>query len=163
MLNIRVPGLGPSNANIIIIGEAPGAEEERARRPFIGLSGRELDRSLGAAQIVRGACYITNVIKERPPSNDVSKYIRQTGKGVWMSEEYKAFEAYLYEELNKLDANVIVPVGNISLWATTRNWGITKYRGSILHGVPELNGRKVIPTIHPAGALRVIIWKYLIA
>lgn len=128
------------------------------------MSGRELDRSLGAAQIVRGACYLTNVIKERPAANDATKYIKNLGKkGIWMSEEYKAFEAYLYEELNKLDANVIVPVGNIALWATTRKWGITKYRGSILHAVPELKGRKVIPTIHPAAGLRVIMYKYFIA
>ena len=55
MLNIRVPGLGPSNANIIIVGEAHGADEDRARRPFIGVSGRQFDNSLAAAQIVRAA------------------------------------------------------------------------------------------------------------
>ena len=164
MLNIRVPGLGPKTAKIAIIGEAPGADEDRTRKPFIGISGRELDRSLGAAQIVRGACYLTNVIKERPPSNDATKFINNKGKpGVWMSPEYREFEEYLYEERNAVEANVLVPVGNIALWALTRKWGITKYRGSILSGVPQLSGRKVIPTIHPAAALRVTNYKYFIA
>ena len=163
MLNIRVPGIGPKSAKIVIVGEAPGFDEDKARQPFVGVSGRELDKSLGAAQIVRGTCYLTNVIKERPPSNDISIYIKHTGKGVWMSEVYNEYEAFLYKELNNLNPNIIVPLGNIGMWALTRNWGITKYRGSILRGVPELNGIKVIPTIHPAAALRAYMYKYYIA
>lgn len=165
MLNIRVPGAGSLSAKIIIVGEAPGADEDRKGKPFIGVSGRELDKSLGAAQIVRAACYVTNVIKERPSSNDVSTYIRNAGAklGIQMSDAYLEYEAFLYEELNKLKPNVIIPVGNIALWATTRRWEITKYRGSTLSAVPELNGWKVIPTIHPAAALRVVNYKYFIA
>ena len=65
-----VPGEGPMGAAIAIVGEAPGKDEERLGRPFVGGSGHMLDLMLQASGIDRRKCYVTNVAKERPPGND---------------------------------------------------------------------------------------------
>ena len=70
-----VPASGPAQARIMIIGEAPGVEEERQLKPFVGLSGQELGRMLSEAGIVRSECYLTNACKYRPPGNDIEEFI----------------------------------------------------------------------------------------
>src|SRR3954468_19962643 len=64
-----VPGEGSPDARIVIVGEAPGATEDREGRPFVGPAGRLLDELLAQAEIVRGDVFITNVVKARPPGN----------------------------------------------------------------------------------------------
>lgn len=145
---------GDKNATIALIGEAPGSEEERANKGFVGASGQLLFRIAAGAGITRTSCYITNVIKERPPGNDVSKFIEFKKGKVYPTELYKEYETYLYKELDTVYSNVFVAVGAVALYALTRQQLITKRRGSILQGVEAIHGRKVIPIIHPAAALR---------
>ena len=160
---IQVHGEGSKGAPICIVGEAPGSEEAKAGRPFVGASGKLLDRMLAGAGILRSDCYITNVIKVQPSKNNIAVYLDLSKGKVVETQEYREYEQYLFEELAGCKANVFVPVGAVSLYALTRLKGITKWRGSILTlrtDSVELNGRKCIPCIHPAAALRQYIWQY---
>jgi uracil-DNA glycosylase family 4 len=151
---------GPLDAKIAFIGEAPGSEEEKVGRGFVGSSGHLLFRLASHAGITRDAVYCTNVVKERPVGNDISKFIEFRSNRALPTAEYTAYENALYDELKAVKANVLVPVGNIALWALCRQTAITKRRGSILSSV---EGRKVIPIIHPAAALRQYILQHTIA
>ena len=69
-----VEGVGPKDAKIAIIGEAPGHDEERKGIPFVGSAGKLLDRMLAEAGIEHGGCYIDNIVRVRPPGNDFGVY-----------------------------------------------------------------------------------------
>ena len=163
MNEIQVPGVGPKDCEICFVGEAPGAEEARRRVPFVGSSGRLFDKLLSSTGIIRRSCYITNVIKERPADNDISRFVNLSSRGYPRTKEYTWYEQYLYEELRDVTARVLVPLGRTALYALCRRTDITNRRGSILEcTVKGLEGRKVIPTIHPAAALRQHSYTYLI-
>jgi len=155
-----VKGIGPMDAKIAFIGEAPGAEEERAGIPFVGSAGKLFSELLRSAGIMREYCYVTNVVKERPPRNDIGKFIR-FGKGGHAIETpaYKEYVMMLKDELDQLSANVLVPLGNVPLYALTGHTAVTKRAGSVFES-SLLPGRKVIPTIHPSAALRMFLWRY---
>lgn len=152
---------GPLDALIAIVGEAPGVDEEREGKPFVGLSGKELTRMLGDAGIAREACLIINICNERPPANDIEQFF-------YSKTEAKLLEEPLFQgrfpkppikngiqEARKLLAlsprNVIIALGDTALWALTGLEGITKWRGSILS---TLDGSKCVSTFHPASVLR---------
>ena len=176
----EVHGSGPIPARVMIIGEAPGADEEIAGKPFIGASGHELDRMLGEAGISRAECFVTNVCRVKPPdyykkgkriTNDIGQWI-STGKNKpsakfypqtpgewsalrdrWVKPQIAEGNQRLLLEIESVRPNVIIPVGNLSMWALTGRWGISKWRGSMLYGW-NLHGPKIIPTFHPAYVLR---------
>jgi uracil-DNA glycosylase family 4 len=156
-----VPGEGPLQCKICFIGEAPGEHEERFQRPFVGPAGRLFDELLRKAGIVRGMCRVTNVVKERPPSNDISVFLDLSKKEPRMTASYKEYVEDLKKELEQCTANILVPLGNVPLFALTGRKGITKWRGSILEST-LLPGRKVVPTIHPSAALREYMFEYYI-
>jgi uracil-DNA glycosylase family 4 len=137
---------GSTEAKLVLVGEAPGAWEEQAGRPFVGPSGKLLERWWRKVGLHRSDFYITNVVKRRPPANDITKI---------PPPELEASQASLIEELSGLNPNVIIPTGNTALKALTGKVGITDWRGSILL---DEGGRKVIPTIHPAGVIRNTAW-----
>lgn len=151
-----VPPIGPLDARIILIGEAPGKEEADSGIPFVGQAGELLNRCLAAARIPRTSVYITNVVKERPPNNDITHFIDFDKEGNAIpTDAYCRYESELHTELCALpNATVLVPLGNVAMWALLRGRNITKRRGSIYSC--NLYGRdfKVIPTFHPASALR---------
>jgi uracil-DNA glycosylase len=159
---ILVPPSGSPSAQIAFIGEAPGANEIQQGRPFVGAAGQLFDKLLSAVGIIRSNCYITNVIKERPPSNDIKKFITIESRRVKATQEYYDYEKALYAELKRCTANILVPLGGTALFALTRKIGITNWRGSVIPAVAELGGRKVIPTIHPSAALREYLYTHLI-
>lgn len=153
-----VPGFGPASAKLIIVGEAPGENEERLGRPFVGKSGELVNTMLSDAGLDRAACYVTNVVKHRPPGNDIKK-LSLLGKSI------SDYLPQLWAEIEAIKPNAILTFGNTPLEALTGYKEITKYRGSIL---PALRGNyKVIPTIHPASLLhsesdgRASAWKDL--
>jgi len=161
---------GPTNASILIVGEAPGADEERLGKPFVGTSGQELDRMLGEAGISRAECRVTNVCRIRPPNNDISKFFARSKKEI-TSEHIKISDKFvlpiikrgldlLATEVQLVKPNIILALGNTSLWALTGRWGITKWRGSMLHS--DMGGFQVIPTIHPAAVLREWAWRSIV-
>lgn len=97
-----VNGIGPMDAEILIIGEAPGQNEDERGQPFIGRSGDELDSALEDAGIQREDVRITNTVRCRPPENrDPS------------AEERRNCKSYLEEEVQAVDPTIIIPVGKV--------------------------------------------------
>lgn len=158
-----------------MIGEAPGAEEERFGKPFIGSSGELLTNIMHQVGISREEVYITNVVKERPPANNIEHFIKFDRRGVLTTPQYDNYEKLLMEELSATNANVYVTIGGVSMYALTKMDKITKRRGSIITGcIPRLTRIpggvsktescqvKVIPIIHPASALRNYLFTHFI-
>ena len=134
---------GPLDAKLVLVGEAPGREENRTGRPFMGASGAKLGYWWRERGLKRHDFYITNVLNQQPTSNDLSKV---------HPDDINAGIDRLHDTLAKLTSPwLIVPTGNVALQALTGLKGITKYRSSILR-YQDRNGRiiKCIPTIHPA-------------
>jgi DNA polymerase len=124
----------------MVVGEAPGQQEDEDGVPFVGRSGQLLVRLLGEIGIGRDDVYISNVVKCRPPHNRDPK-----------QDEIDACKPYLRRQIELVDPAVVVTVGNFSsklLLGTTT--GITKLRGTAY----EWWGRYLVPTFHPAAALR---------
>lgn len=154
-------GSGPIPARIMVVGEAWGEYEERREEPFVGPSGEELNRMLHEAGLTRGECFVTNLVNKRPPNNDLSFWVSekkkpptheyQLLKDVWalpvVHEGYKQLMA----EIELVQPQIVVALGNWAMWALTGRRGITLWRGSVLQGP---GGRKIIPTMHPAAVLR---------
>lgn len=147
----RVNGIGPTRPKICLVGEAPGAYEDESGLPFQGPAGRALNQILAEVGIERDACYITNVVKYRPPDND---FDRLSEIGVSLSESHEE----LLEELTAVRPNIIVPMGAKALTALYKSDKITQWRGSIL-----LNkyGMKLVPTYHPSHLIRHDTPQYL--
>jgi len=159
MQTITVPPIGDRHSQIVIVGEAPGETEIAEGVPFVGQSGVLLSTLLHTAGIVRNHCYITNVVKERPTKNNIKIFLDvEKGK---VTDEYLAYEEQLKAELSETTANVIIAVGGTALYALTRQEGVMKWRGSVLEST-LLPGRKVIPIIHPASAMRAYNFRHFI-
>ncbi|MBL9087119.1 MAG: uracil-DNA glycosylase [Planctomycetia bacterium] len=134
-------GEGPRRPRLMVIGEAPGAEEDASGRPFIGAAGQLLTRMLLAIGLAREDVYIANVVKCRPPGN------RDPGP-----DEVAACRPYLDEQIRLLDPELLLLLGAPALKTvlqTTR--GITAMRGQVLR-TPD--GRPALPTFHPSYVLR---------
>lgn len=158
-------GEGPTGAKFMLVGEAWGMEEERARRPFVGPSGQLLNSLLHEAGIMRSDCYVTNVVNARPLNNDMGTWIAEKKKSITPAHVpfrdkhvlpiiLEGFES-LRKEIALVSPEVIIAFGNTPLWALTGAWGITKWRGSTL----EFEGKTVVPVYHPAAILRQWDWK----
>lgn len=160
---IQVRPSGPLNAEVMIVGEAPGAEEERNGEPFVGASGQELTRMLHDAGITRSQCFLTNVARERPFGNDIENFIAKAKKDItpehqklrdkWVTRQITEGFELLKREIELVKPKMIIAVGNTAMWALTGKHGILKWRGSMLY-CDFAPGVKVIPTIHPAMILR---------
>lgn len=139
---------GPRDAKIAFVFEQPDKFEVRQGRPLVGPAGREFDDCLINAGISRSECYLTNVIKDLDyPLTHYFIYKQSRIVGTT-----KAGQEYIYElehELGQVSANVIVPSGNVALFALASRTGITKWRGSIIEST-LLPGKKLIPAIHTA-------------
>lgn len=161
-LKREVPGEGPTDARIVIVGEAPGAHEEIKLRPFVGPAGGVLEQCLHAAGLIRSECYLTNVVKVRPRNNDIAPYFN-SAKGTFTSEGMTWVER-LRDELSSLHPNVVVTCGATATAALCGISKITKFRGYFFESQGTSKCLKVLPTIHPSAALRgMYIWRYLIA
>lgn len=134
-------GMGDPGASLMFVGEGPGAAEDRQGLPFVGRSGQLLDRLLlEELGITRERCYIANVVKCRPPGNRDPK-----------PDEIEACRPYLERQLDLIRPEVVVTLGRFAAqWLLATTEGITSLRGRsypFAHGV-------LIPTLHPAAALR---------
>ena len=141
---VCMPSDGSRDAEIAIIGEAPGADEDVNGRPFVGKAGEILWEAMGAVHIRREDCFVQNVVRCRPPKNRNPKM-----------KEIKACLPYLYEELEGMpNLKLLVLIGNIALKAILGTQGITKLSGQEL--LWQIGGKdvKVMPLIHPAFVLR---------
>ncbi|HEY0776925.1 MAG TPA: uracil-DNA glycosylase family protein [Gemmatirosa sp.] len=140
-----VPGEGPPDADFVVVGEAPGADEDASGRPFVGASGQLLTKILAAINLRREDVFIANVVKHRPPGN------RNPAP-----DEVAACSPYLVRQLELLRPKVILTVGNFAAQTLLgTKLGISKLRGQVhlYHGVP------LVATYHPAALLRNPTWK----
>jgi DNA polymerase-1 len=137
-------GRGPYNAKLIIVGEAPGEQEEKQGIPFIGKSGQLLDGLLSKVGINRDECFITNVVACRP-TDDKGNNISPS------SDMIKCCEVRLNRELDKVKAKLVLLLGNTAI----KKFLGVRYNLQNSEGIPfKQNGRIYVPTYHPAALLR---------
>jgi uracil-DNA glycosylase family 4 len=136
-------GEGSPQAELMFVGEAPGADEDATGRPFVGRAGQLLTKMIEAIELKREQVYIANVLKSRPPNN------RNPEK-----DEIDACKPFLLGQIAVIKPKLIVTLGNpaTQLLLETKV-GITRLRGEV-QDYPHLPGIKVIPTFHPAYLLR---------
>lgn len=157
-----IPGVGPRDAKIVIVGEAGGAYENIQLKPFVGPAGGVLEQCLHAAGLIRSDIYLTNVIKIHPPGNNIEPFF-SSSKGSFTSAGLSWVE-HLRDELNDLSPNVIVACGATAFAALAGQHRIMKYRGYIFPSIGLAMQRKILPMIHPAASLRgQYVLRHLIA
>jgi len=143
-------GEGPKHARVMIVGEQPGDQEDRAGHPFVGPSGKLLDRALEEAGIDRGDVYVTNVVKHFKWERG-EKSARRIHKKP-NDAEIRACHPWLEEEIRLLKPQVIVCLGATAAQAIMgKAFRVTKERGK---PVQAPNGGTVIATVHPSSVLR---------
>jgi len=132
-------GAGDEDADVMLVGEAPGRHEDQQGVPFVGQAGRLLDQTLDQVGLKREEIFIANVLKCRPPEN------RDPRK-----EEIDACRPYLDEQIELIGPRVLVPMGNFALnLFSTKRASISKMHGKSL----AYRGMAVIPIYHPAAVL----------
>src|ERR1044072_3777506 len=137
-------GAGDADAEVMFVGEAPGAEEDRQGLPFVGRAGRLLNQMLEEIGLSREEVFIANVLKSRPPGNRDPQPL-----------EIEACRPYLFEQVRLIEPTVICTLGNFATKLLSGNpAGITN-----VHGTPQahdLGGRTgfLLPLFHPAAAPR---------
>ncbi|WP_415401919.1 uracil-DNA glycosylase [Tateyamaria sp. SN3-11] len=131
---------GVPGARVMIVGEAPGRDEDREGRPFVGRAGQLLDKMLAAIDLSREtSVYITNVLPWRPPQNRDPK-----------PDEIAMMQPFLHRHIALANPDVLVVVGNHSCQALLGKRGITRLRGDWT----EAQGKPALPMFHPAYLLR---------
>ena len=134
-----VPGEGSPTAEIMFVGEGPGADEDRTGRPFVGRAGKLLDELIESLPMRREDVFIANVVKCRPPENrDPTR------------EEIEMCSNYLREQIETVDPLVVVPLGRHALGWFVSNPRITADHGKIMRH----EDRALMPLLHPSAGLR---------
>ncbi|MEI8132463.1 MAG: uracil-DNA glycosylase [Leptolinea sp.] len=135
---LSVPGEGPAQSQIMLIGEGPGFYENEQGRPFVGASGKFLTELLAKAGLMREEIFITNVVKCRPPDNRDPQ-----------PEELSACRDYLEKQIAAINPSIIVTLGRFSMGMY---FPLAKI--GAVHGQANLiNGKLIVPMYHPAAAL----------
>ena len=134
-------GVGNPNADLMFVGEAPGADEDVQGEPFVGRAGQLLTKIIEAIGLSRGDVYIANVIKCRPPGNRNPEPV-----------EVATCQPFLFQQIDVIRPKVIVALGTFAAHALLGNdTPISRLRGNLYD---YRNGSKLIPTFHPAFLLR---------
>lgn len=134
-----VPGDGPFDADVMLIGEAPGREEDASGRPFVGPAGKILDKALQAAHLPRASVFITNVVKCRPPANRAPR-----------ADELEACRPYLMTQLASVRPKVVVTLGSTALRGLLGpglDLKAARAKPLVFEDIP------VVATYHPAAVL----------
>jgi uracil-DNA glycosylase len=138
-------GVGDPNANLLIIGEAPGANEDKQGEPFVGRAGQLLDKILEAINFKREDVYIANILKSRPPNNRDP-----------LAEEVEAHIPILYKQIALIDPAVILCVGKVAANTMLDRSSTLK---SLRDKEHDFYGISLFATYHPAALLRNSNWK----
>jgi DNA polymerase len=133
-----VPGEGAADARVVLVGEAPGAAEDRSGRPFVGNAGRLLSTVLEGAGLHREDVFITNVVKARPPGNRDPR-----------ADEVAHHLPFLDAQLEVIRPRLLVPLGRHALRRFAPGLAIADVHGHVV----ERDGRTLFPMYHPAAAL----------
>jgi uracil-DNA glycosylase len=142
--NSVVFGEGDPAARVMIVGEAPGAEEDRTGRPFVGRAGKLLDRFLLSAGLSRADVFICNVLKCRPPENRNPR-----------PDEVEACRGFLRMQMDLVRPDVLLALGNFSAQTLL---GTAESIGRLRGRVHDSLGIPLVPTYHPAAVLRSPSW-----
>ncbi len=135
-----VPGVAPSGARVLLIGEAPGAQEDAAGLPFVGRSGALLDTLLAEVGLPRSTVAVANVLKCRPPRNRTPR-----------KAEVERCRPWLVRQIQLIDPTVVMTLGSTALaWALGSGARIGALRGRAL----PWKGRQLVATYHPSAAIR---------
>ena len=162
---IKVSAYGPTNAKVMIVGEAPGQQELQTGFPFSGSSGKFLMESLLQVGIRTNECYLTYAYKSAPPpggggvnsmiaekKKDITPHHKLLFSKMVLPQLAEACEE-LWREIAAVQPNLIIALGNLPLLFLTGEWGITSWRGSVMPTIsfPEGMDRKpkVLPTYNP--------------
>lgn len=165
-----VPGMGSRHPHLVLIGEAPGREEIKQGRPFVGSSGKELTKMVELAGLTRDELYITSVVRSRPYNikhvkNARGEVVEKHPNRTPTKREVKAFGHLFDWEISQLDATVLVPLGNTSLQRLIGGQAkIGDLHAQVLHQqILHLNAQDqyelagptywIIPMYHPAAYL----------
>ncbi|MBI4811612.1 MAG: uracil-DNA glycosylase [Ignavibacteriales bacterium] len=139
-------GVGSPKAEVMFVGEAPGADEDAQGEPFVGRAGQLLNKILAAVNLKREEVYICNILKCRPPNNRDPEPI-----------EMESCTPHLYKQIEIIKPKFIICLGRIAgQWLLQTNESLTALRGKI----HDFHGTKLIVTYHPAALLRNPNWKY---
>jgi DNA polymerase len=132
-------GEGNIDCDVMFIGEAPGVNEDRLKRPFVGRAGQLLDNMIEGLGWKRGDVYITNIVKRRPPDNRDP-----------LPSEIEAYKPYLTSQIGIIKPKLIVTLGRFSM-----NYFLPEAKITRDHGRPlAVDGQMIFPVYHPAAALR---------
>jgi DNA polymerase len=135
-----VVGEHPPAARLLLVGEAPGAHEDVAGRPFVGRAGQLLDELLTEVGLARSSLAVLNVLKCRPPGNRAPRRV-----------EAERCTAWLDRQVELLDPAVVVTLGGTALtWALGRGRRLVDVRGQ----VHDWRARRLVATYHPSAAIR---------
>lgn len=141
----KVPGEGNASAALVIVGEAPGREENSSGRPFVGEAGKLLDKAFEKLSICRGDFFICNLLKCRPPNNSITTDIRD--------ECIPVCAKFLEEQVQAIKPKVLLALGALAMQNLIDvHASIGKMRGKAMAGPAET---LVVPTWHPAYLLRL--------
>jgi DNA polymerase len=136
-------GAGDADADLMFVGEAPGAHEDRMGLPFVGQAGKLLDRLLGEIGLERGQVFVANILKCRPPGN------RDPQPG-----EIEACQGYLWRQIDLIQPKVLCTLGNFSTKLLREDTtGITRLHGQAEVRVVGDRAVRLYPLYHPAAAL----------
>lgn len=136
---------GNPKAKLLLIGEAPGPQENIQGKPFVGRAGQLLDKILQAANFdIDQDVYITNSVFRMPPGDDGKAFRKPT------NEEIEYYRPYVHEIIRLIDPPIILLTGNVATYSILGKTGITKLRGEWT----KLNGRWIMPIFHPSYLLR---------
>ncbi len=142
---LAVPGEGPGDARLVVVGEGPGAKEDETGRPFVGRAGELLTEILAAIDLPREQVFICNVVKCRPPSNRKPQ-----------QDEIDACVPYLYRQIEVIKPAVILATGGT---AAETLLDTRQSLGALRNKVHEFRGTPLVVTYHPAALLRNPHWK----
>ncbi|MFW5973696.1 MAG: uracil-DNA glycosylase [Bacteroidota bacterium] len=138
-------GVGNPEADFMVIGEAPGADEDEQGEPFVGRAGQLLDKIMQAIGFARSEIYIANILKSRPPNNRNP-----------LAEEIAAHEPILYRQIELIRPKLILCVGRIAATTLLRREDSLKNLRQQFH---DFHGIPLAATYHPAALLRNPNWK----
>jgi DNA polymerase len=138
-----VEGVGPADADLVVVGEGPGANEDEAGEPFVGRSGDVLDEAFRDAGLARADVRITNCVRCRPPDNRDPR-----------ADELANCRGYLEAEVARLDPDLIVTLGKVpSEHLLGRSVGITAESGDVVDARLGGASRRLLLSVHPAATL----------
>jgi DNA polymerase len=146
--NRCVWGKGSSKAKVMLVGEAPGFNEDMQGEPFVGMAGDVLDNVLWRLGVKRSELYVTNIFKCRPPKNALPRQAE-------LAPCWDACKKYLFSEIRAIKPKVIVPMGNTALTFLAQRGFISRWESALLVStMKEFSRTKLVPAYHPAAVLR---------